>query len=378
MKKFSSRKLTDNEISYIYFKEVANPFFDIFMECEKIYNINIIEKSINETLEHFIELNSKIINKKYVYKKRYVKIEVIENKFNGYNFEVLKDENIDYDKVLKVKCINKKFLIFSFNHSFVDGKGAFMFIKTFMQIINKQEIEINTNCYIGDIEFTKGLPENREKRKLFYNNTLQKRSANKTNEVYYKRLTLHKNIPFILAKVISILSKYFKNSNLTFLIPSDIRNLNKEIISISNLTEPLYLRCRKNEDWFNISNKIYKNVKKHKNINKKNMEYGIILKIHPKLFSFIINFSSYIEKMTNSFFTAGSITDIISNIDKFSSSNLTVNSVFMKPFYQPLLPLAIEIVEQKDKIEIVFSSNTNYIDYKTAKEILDNIKRLED
>ena len=39
MKKFSSRKLTDNEISYIYFKEVANPFFDIFMECEKIYNI---------------------------------------------------------------------------------------------------------------------------------------------------------------------------------------------------------------------------------------------------------------------------------------------------------------------------------------------------
>ena len=66
MKKFNSRKLTDNELSYMYFQELANPYFEIFMECEEIHNIDFIEKSINQVLQHFIELNSEIVNKKYL------------------------------------------------------------------------------------------------------------------------------------------------------------------------------------------------------------------------------------------------------------------------------------------------------------------------
>ena len=377
MKKFNSRKLTDNELSYMYFQELANPYFEIFMECEEIHNIDFIEKSINQVLQHFIELNSEIVNKKYVYKKQNIQIKIIENNFDGYNFEALQGNLENNNSVIQVYVINKKYILFRFNHSFIDGKGAFLFIRALMQNINRQMINIDTTCYIGDIDFVKELPQNKEKRDLFYNNELVKKSMNKSNENYYKRITINKNIPFALSKILVIMSKYFKNTNLTYLLPSDIRNFNKDIVSISNLVEPLYLRCKKDDSWIEISKKIYNDINTYKNINSKNMKYGIILKTHPIFFKILIKVSCAIQNLTNCFLTSGSITSIISNITECSSKDLVVKSVFVKPFYQPLLPFVIEIIEQKNKMEIIFVSNTNYIDFETANEILDDIKNLE-
>lgn len=377
MEKFNSRKLTDNELSYMYFQELANPYFEIFMECEEIHNIDFIEKSINQVLQHFIELNSEIVNKKYVYKKQNIQIKIIENNFDGYNFEDLQEKLENKNSVIEVYIINKKHILFRFNHSFIDGKGAFLFIRALMQIINRQMINIDTTCYIGDIDFVKDLPKNKEKRNLFYNNKLVKKSMNKSNENYYKRLTINKNIPFALSKILVIMSKYFKNTNLTYLLPTDIRHFNKDIISISNLVEPLYLRCKKDDSWIDISKKIHNDINTYKNINLKNMKYGIILKMHPLFFKILIKVSCTIQNLTNRFLTSGSITNIISNISEYSSKDLVVKSVFVKPFYQPLVPFVIEIIEQKNKMEIIFASNTNYIDFETANEILNDIKKLE-
>lgn len=380
MKKFNERKLSDNELSYLYFENLAKPFFSFFIEysCSSPDKIKKdIKKSINKTMIDFSELNSKVKNKKYIYYKNDISLLNIICDFDGYDFSsICKHLSDDKYNSVQLYNVNDKYLVFRFNHAYIDGKGAILFINNFLSHLLNQKIDVYTNSYISDIDFIKDLPKVKHKRNLSYKNILKYKSSTKEDNVYYQRISLNKKIPFVLSKIIKIMNNYFKNDKLTYLIPTNIGILKPEVVTISNLTVPLYLNLDNNEDWFHISKNIYNKISKNDNLNIKNIDYGLLLKLPSIFYKSLTKISVFIETKFNRFLTSGSITNLLFNYNKYNTNRFTIKSIFLIPFYQPLLPFVISIVESEQNIEVVFCSNEKFIDKKTCQLIVKDIKNI--
>lgn len=380
MKKFKERKLSDNELSYLYFKELAVPFFEFFIEynCSDAKKLKKnIDSSINKTMKDFLELNSQIKNKKFVYYQNKVNLIELKCEFDGYNFEkICKCFYNESDGNIQLYNVNDKYLVFRFNHALVDGKGAILFINNFLKHLLNQKIDTYTNSYTSDIDFIKDLPKIKHKRKLSYSNVLKNKSKSKENIIYYQRITLNRKTPFILSKIIEVMSNYFKNDNLTFMVPTNISNLKENIITVSNLTVPLYLDCSNKDDWFKISKSIYNKISNNDNLNIKNIDYGLLLKLPSILYRSLVKISIFIETKFNRFLTSGSITSLSFYHNKYKAKDFEIKSAFILPFYQPLLPYVINILETETRTEVIFCSNRKYIDNETCKLITDDIKKL--
>ena len=379
MKKFNKRKLSDNEYSYKLFEDVANPFFFFFLECEYV-NLNLFEENINKVLYYFKELQCYIKKKEFLYKRQNIKIETISSSFNGYNFE-----NLDflYNKserllnIYHIKDIHERdVIVFKISHCLMDGKGFMVFLKSLLDFYRNNKVYQYSNSFISDLDFIKDLPTKNEKRKLSYSNKLNIKSPSNKDYVYIKRLSIDKNVPFILSKIINLLNTYYKNTSLTYLIPTNIRHYNEKVITVSNLTEPLYFRCEKTDDWFTISKKMHKQLSDKDNLNLKNINYGSMINVPKKIFNTIIGISEWFQKKTNRFITAGSITNMgIIDLSEYKFDNLKITGCFLVPLYQPLLPFSIEITENKNKTEIILVANNKFIKETDSQDIFKKIQK---
>jgi len=379
MKKFNKRKLSDNEYSYKLFEDVANPFFFFFLECEYV-NLNLFEENINKVLYYFKELQCYIKKKEFLYKRQNIKIETISSSFNGYNFE-----NLDflYNKserllnIYHIKDIHERdVIVFKISHCLMDGKGFMVFLKSLLDFYRNNKVYQYSNSFISDLDFIKDLPTKNEKRKLSYSNKLNIKSPSNKDYVYIKRLSIDKNVPFILSKIINLLNTYYKNTSLTYLIPTNIRHYNEKVITVSNLTEPLYFRCEKTDDWFTISKKMHKQLSDKDNLNLKNINYGSMINVPKKIFNTTIGISEWFQKKTNRFITAGSITNMgIIDLSEYKFDNLKITGCFLVPLYQPLLPFSIEITENKNKTEIILVANNKFIKETDSQDIFKKIQK---
>jgi len=160
------------------------------------------------------------------------------------------------------------------------------------------------------------------------------------------------------------------------LIPTNIRHYNEKVITVSNLTEPLYFRCEKTDDWFTISKKMHKQLSDKDNLNLKNINYGSMINVPKKIFNTTIGISEWFQKKTNRFITAGSITNMgIIDLSEYKFDNLKITGCFLVPLYQPLLPFSIEITENKNKTEIILVANNKFIKETDSQDIFKKIQK---
>ncbi|MDD2435198.1 MAG: hypothetical protein PHO63_02980 [Bacilli bacterium] len=379
MKNNYIRDLSDNELTYIKFSKVANTFMQFVLECKEI-NTSKLNNYLEKITDDIKELNITIDKDKFIYKKQKLQVtEIINSGFNGYNFESLDlffkttaDELIEVYNIISNK---KSYLLFRISHTLMDGQGFLIFLNIFFNNIKKMDKVEFTNCFESDIDFIKNIETIKDKRNLNFNNRLLHKSTSKLDQNYIKRISIKKDVTFVLSKIIFVFNNYYKNNDLTYLISTDIRRYDRSKISISNLTEPLYLKCQKSDSWYDISKKIYNQLKKKDNLNIKNIVYGKTFKVNTNFFSFIIKTSKFFQKSTNRFLTAGSITNVGTfNNDLYKTKDIYVERMFVIPFYQPLLPFAISIIENKNNVEIVFASNYSIIDENIANQIINDIK----
>ena len=213
------------------------------------------------------------------------------------------------------------------------------------------------------------------KENLGYKNKIIKLHDNSKKErLIVKRLKINKKANAILPKIISVLNNYYTNNNLTYLIPTSIRTKDDKEIQISNLTLPLYLQISKNDSWNEIYIKMYKALKEKKNLNLSNIKYGLLVRQKSKSFKAMIKISKFIQKKTRRYFTCGSITNLgIINSQNYKCDKMKFNSLFCIPFYQPLLPLVVTIVENVESIEILLVTRSNIISEVDVNEILEQI-----
>lgn len=299
-------------------------------------------------------------------------------KFDGYNFSnvelfksPLQDNLMD---VYFFSSAEKEYLLFKFNHSYVDGKGALKIIQELINIINNgmREKEIK---FESDLEYVKKLKTINENRNLKYNNRLAVKGGDSKDYKYLKRIRVNKNTNAVIAKSIYVLNDYYSNSNITYLIPTNIRRKNDKDIYISNLTLPLYLNINKGDDWSTIYRKIYDEVRNGKNLNLKNINYGIIVKMSNSLYKFLIKCSAWFQKKTNRYLTCGNITNLgLVSEEDYKCSAIKYESVFAIPFYQPLFPFTLSIIENNRGIDFILCTRSNVMKEDVACEILRKIK----
>ncbi len=376
------RKLSDNEISYMKFRNINGNFFQILFECEK-NGINVIE--INKALKKLFNiskyLNLFIHNKEFVFDKRQIEVKCIEDtlNFNGYNFNTMDifvmpliDDLMD---VYMFRGTKNDYLLFRFNHSYVDGQGALCIIKALISILNNKSVNYEIS-FESDYEYAmkKGIIKFSEN--LWYRNKINDlKVKSKDKGMYFKRIQINANVNAILSKVISIINSFYENDKLTYLIPTNIRNKEEQLINISNLTLPLYLNLDKSDSWNDIYMKMYQGVKDKRNLNLLNIKHAFVNKVNYSVFNRLIKVSKAIQIRKKRFFTAGCITNL-GIIDKknYECDKIKWKSVIDIPFYQPLFPFAIAIVENVDGIEIALVSDKEIINEQKANEILAKIK----
>lgn len=378
------RKLYDNELSYLKYEELANNFFQIVFECEK-YGIDIvaIDGALKKLCDVSPYLNLFIENGKYILKNRNLKLKIIKETlpFNGYNFN-----DIDIfsrpltDDLMDVYTFNSQtndYLLFKFNHSYVDGQGALYIIKMLISILNNKNLNFDIG-FESDYKYAikKGIV--RFKEHLGYKNKIKELSKSSDDDyLFIKRVKISKNTNAVLSKVINVLNSYYINDNLVYLIPTSIRNKEDEKNYISNLTLPLYLNINQNDTWNEIYLKIYKALKEKRNMNISNTKYGWIMRKNNYIFKSLIRVSKLIQNKTRKYFTCGSITNLgIIDLQSYKCDKVKFSSVIDIPFYQPLFPLALAIVENMSCIEIVLVTHSIIISEKNAERMLEKIKNI--
>ena len=377
------RKLSDNELTYIKFNNITNNYFQIVIECEKdSIIVNDIENAVKNICNYSEYLNLIIKKNKFYFTKRELKLNIIEGitDFDGFNIDKLelfnKKLSNDFVDIYYFKSITNDYLLFKFNHSYVDGQGALYIIRLLISLLNKTEIDGNID-YISDLEYATQIGTTKFKEHLNYNNKIKKLGSNTENQLIIKRMKIDKNSNAILPKIIKVLTSYYTNDNQTFLIPTSIRKREENKIYISNLSLPLYLKINKNDEWNDIYLKIYKGINEKKNLNIYNIKYGMLLKVNNNIFKIMIKMSNFVQKKTRKYFTCGSITNMgIINLKNYSSDKIKINRMFNIPFFQPLLPLSITIMESANGIDIVFVANSSVINEKNVENILNKIKEI--
>jgi hypothetical protein len=334
------------------------------------------KEAFRNTMEHFDELNIMVHGKKYVYHQNSAIVKSVKCGFDGFNINKLL-KLLKNTEPIQLFIVDGRFFVFKLGHGYIDGTGATMLIDTFLCYLCGKKVPVKTNSYIGDLEYIKGLKTCKDNRGVSFKNHLAIKSDSKTNKVYFKRIEIEKNVPFLMGKIMAMMSKYFSNDELTYMIPTNIRNYRPDIVSVSNLTEILYVNCKKDDNWLAISKKIHNGIANNENLNLKNIDYGLIMDAPSNVYRGLTRIAARIGYKNQRFLTAGSYTSITHHFEKYCSDKLTVTSAFMIPFFQPLLPYVVAIFEAKGKTNVVFGSNERYINSKTADKILKEVRNIK-
>lgn len=376
MERFNSRKLSDNEYSYQLMNEVSDPSFYYIIEFKKL-DIRYLERKLNSFFKNYIELNCEINKKRYTYKETTINfIKLITNYETNY-FTFIDEIKKTNNKELFQVYYSGFNVIFRINHSLMDGKGFTLFINEFFQSITTDKKCIQTDSYISDLDFIKGLQPIKEKRNLKYSNKLGNLSFGKNDNILIRKMTINHNMNFVMQRIISILSSFFENDNLTYIIPSSIRNYRDDIITFSNLSEPLYFRCKKTDNWLELAKKMKIQQEGKENLNIKNINYGGIINVNKKIFNLVVKASEKYQFISRRFLTAGSITNIgVVDLKKYSNDKIIISNNYMIPLYQPLLPYSIMINEMNNRIEIVLITNEKFINDNGINEMFNKINEM--
>lgn len=383
MKKLKkNRKLSHNELSYLKLKHVAKNYFQIVLECEK-NSVNLIKlKKVVKEIPNYSKFINTTINKDtFYFKKVEIKLNIFEEEieFDGINIDkinLFNSENLNNIIELRFfKNNTKDYLIFKFNHSYVDGQGAIYLIKLVLDLLNEKDVEKDLED-ISDMEYIKSTGTTSFKENLGYTNKI-KTLGNREKKIIIKRLKLNQTTNAILAKIIKVLTENFENEDQIYIVPSSIRMKSDSKKYISNLTLPIYLHVNKFENWNEIYFKIFKSIKEKKNLNINNVNFGIGINFSSYIFKIIVNISQIIQNKTKRYFTAGSITNMgIFNIKEYNGNNIKINRIFNIPFFQPLLPLSVTIMENENGVDIIFVTNSKIINEENVNKIFEKIENI--
>lgn len=303
--------------------------------------------------------------------------------FDGFDFSSdLFKRKINHDKnpVTEIFFIrsNLNRIIFRIFHGAMDGKGALIWIKNIFKALNKKTL-IQCPSTENDLTILSKLPVKNKNSKIKFDKTVIEHKSNhnkiESNKINIKRLSLKGNYTAIISKIAKVLTDVFDDSNSKYLIPSNLRKYNQDIICNSNLTYPIYLECSKSESFEEINSKFISKLKNHDDLNIKPLNFKLLNKLSITTLNLIIKTLHFNQKIKNKYMIS-SIISHLGTIDTtdFSTDEFFSTNLYSIPFSQPFSPIFLTIVINQQTTEILLSAYENIIPLPLLNNLLDSIK----
>lgn len=374
------RKISCNEQLYLDIQDVLNTSaIQFIFEYKGIVEKEKLENAINIVLEEVNDSNLKLIKKNWVKSDKKINIEDV-----NIETELLLDDDFFNRKVnykthsLEVYLLNhfeKKYIAFIMLHSVSDGKGALKFIDNVFKKLNDEEVikcdnSINEQDAFKDkCKYNKKIEIMPKYKMDFEVNKIKKYSP------MWKLISIDGYSVGVVAKIAHALKSYFKNDEVKFMIPVDMRRHLDNDNYLGNLTLPVFFNVSKDDSWQEVNGKLLFALKNKEELNKKSLEYFGYSKIPYGIRKLMIKFMiGYINN--KKLFSMGSIISFLGRIDisKYSNDKFEVVDFMSFPLHQPGTPLEFVIVETNNKTNIVVSSYKDLINEEKLNEILAKIK----
>ena len=374
------RKISCNEQLYLDMQDLMNTFaIQFILEYEGIVDKKKLEDAINYVLNRTNDSNLKLYQRDWVKNSENIVIKdvLINSK------EMLEDQffkqKIDYKthsvEVYLLKHLQKKYIVFKILHSVSDGKGALKFIENVFKKLNEKELTTCSNKY-NEQTLAKEITKHNKVINLIPKYKLDTR-INKVKE-YIPRWNLISVNGYhigIISKIALVLSKYFKDNNIKYMIPVDIRRHLDSDNYLGNMTLPIFLKASKKDTWQEINGKLLYALKNKEELNKKSLQYLGYQKMPYNVRKCIIKVLGKYFNLSNKFST-GSIISYLGRIDikNYSTDTFNVVDFVSLPLQQPTAPFSIVVTEVKNKTNIAISSYMEQIEKSKFDEISNRIK----
>ena len=375
------RKISCNEQLYLDMQDRMNTFaIQFILEYDGTVDKNILEDAINYVLKNTNDNDLKLGNRNWEANTKKVIIKEI-----NINSEKLVDDDffkakIDYKthslEVFLLTHFGKKYIVFKFLHSTCDGKGALSFINNLFKKLRDEEL-VQCNNKVNEQDVAKDICKYKKNINLIpkykYN-----RKINKVKN-YIPRwniISIKGYHSGIIAKIAYSLSKEFKNDEVKFMIPVDIRRHLSNENYLGNMTLPIFLKATKDDSWEEINGKLLYSLKNKEELNSKSLQYFGYHKLPYGLRKVIIKTLMNYFNITKKFST-GSIISYLGRIDinQFSNNMFRIVDFISLPLQQPSGLFSIVVAEVNNKTNIAISS---YIEQIKKQEFDEICTRIED
>ncbi len=353
------RKISENELMYLDMQDLTTTFtIQYIFEYENKINTDILEQAILKTQKKYPALFVKANSDNWVINdtQTNIRIETIDSDyiFDSPIFSEKLNSKESTFEVINLITKSSNYLIFKLSHSVFDGKGALLFLENIFDEINNIEGKdcsnsINDEDFLDNLQYSNKLID-------FSKSFHLKNTPHKCKNVIFMAYRYPKYHKGIISKLACILSSAFKERNVRFMVPTDIRRHQNNANLVSNLVLPIFIEASFDDNWQDVNTNFLCKVQNNEELNicsVKHFGYRFIPQIIRK---FAINL---LLKIKNSLkdFPAGGILSHLGRIElsSYSFPDNKAISFYSLPVQQPLMPFSVVISEFNNETTFVIS-----------------------
>lgn len=374
------RNISCNEQLYLDMQDVMGPFsIQFILEYIGKVDKDELEEAVNFVLKNTNDNNLKLKGREWVKNSEKVQIKEVEIKSKVLTEDDFFKRKTDYRdhslEVYLVKHFSKNYIIIKLLHSVSDGKGALCFVNNLFKKLKNEEL-IKCDNTVNEQEKAKDICKYNKNIKIMpkykFNHKL---NTVKKYEPKWNIISIKGYHQGVIGKIANILKKEFKDENVSFMIPVDIRRHLDNENYLGNMTLPIFLNANKEDTWQDINGKLLYSLKNKEELNKKSLQYMGYQKlpyfVRKNLIKSLMKYLNITKK-----FTMGAIISYLGRIDvsKYSNDKFQIVDFISLPLQQPGCPFSMVIAEVNNKTNIAISIFKEQIDEEVFDKISNTIK----
>jgi amino acid adenylation domain-containing protein len=373
-----NRAITFTEKLYLAGEKIAPPFaIQIVIEGVGDLLLEDLVRAVVKASDVCPGTKLKLQGNKWVSGDRYPRVSEIkkENLESSLREKLRPKEAVALEVLLARDEGNQVDLVFRVLHSVMDGRGALLWIEEVFRALRDEKL-IGAPSFDTETNFLENAPivHERKKLKLNFSSPINLRRGEIDGPLFIRK-TLIGNHSGLVSKLSVMLTNEAFGATSLFMIPVDLRRHPMNGTSLSNLSLPLFLECKKGETWEMVHEKLLSLLKNNLEISKDGME-GWISSIPLNILTTGLRLLVKFQQKTG-LFPATSLLSHLGRVEykTFSSPHFQMKTMYSIPVYIPLAPLSFVAVDCGDHTELLVSSPSGAEVTRQLEALMDKIEK---
>lgn len=374
------RRISSVELLYEDVQRATNTYaIQYVIAIKKLKDLKLVEEAVNKVATECPGYNVVLKRGKYYPSENPIIIQKHRSsKVDLYDLDFMREKidlKIGSIEVHYAKVKGQEYLVFRFAHSVMDGKGTLMFFQSVIDAINNKELLECSNT-VRERDFIKKLKYYRKREPKLPNIVhMQAQKLNSYN-VAWKMIELDDYVTSVVAKLSCILAGEFENDQTRIMIPTDLRRHDKLNNYTGNLTLPIFLNVKKDDDYKRVNGDLLSQLKDKRELNYSNTLPRIYCYLPKFMRNMIVKAGCGATNMCGKY-SIGALVSHLGRIDFDSYKNKAFKVIDFEsfPVQQPLGAFSVVIVEYSHKTRIVISYYKDQFDEKYINELMDKIRK---